>query len=51
VARVFRDDLPTVSVSRLRAAGVISADAVSTFVRFDEVEFAVGVTHRRFPNG
>jgi hypothetical protein len=50
VRRCF-DDLPAVSVSPMRAAGVISADTTSTFIRFGESEFSVGVTHRRFPNG
>jgi hypothetical protein len=35
----------------MRASGVIMADTTSTFIRFGELEFAVGVTHRRFPNG
>jgi hypothetical protein len=53
VPRIFRDDLPVVSVSPLRASGGISADTTSTFIRFGEfeLEFAVGVAHRRFPNG
>jgi hypothetical protein len=51
MARVYRDDLPVVSASPLRALGVISAAATSTVVRFGELEFPVLVAHRRFPNG
>jgi hypothetical protein len=51
VARLFRDDLPVVWISPTRASGVISADTTSTFIRFGESEFSVGVTHMRFPNG
>jgi hypothetical protein len=49
--RIFRDDLPSVKVSPLRASGVIAADAASTFIRFGELEFSVGVTPLKFPNG
>jgi hypothetical protein len=48
---VCREDLPSVSVSPMRASGAISAETTSTFIRFGESEFAVGVTHRKFPNG
>jgi hypothetical protein len=51
VQGTFRDDLPVVSASLMRALGVISAEMSSTLIRFGEVEFAVGVTHVRFPNG
>jgi hypothetical protein len=51
VGRTFRDDLQMVSVSPMRALGVITADTASTTVRFGESEFSVQVTHRRFPNG
>jgi hypothetical protein len=47
------EDLPAVSISPMRAAGTVSKDDVSTVIRFGDgdVEFAVGVTHVRFPNG
>jgi hypothetical protein len=53
VVGTFLDDLPAVWISPLRASGVIAADTAVTAVRLDdsELEFAVGVTHRRFPNG
>jgi hypothetical protein len=49
--RVFRDDLPSVKVSRLRARGEITAESTHAFVRFGEIEFVAGVTLRRFRNG
>jgi hypothetical protein len=48
---VFRDDLPSVKVSRLRAMGEITADSAATTVRLGESEFLVGLALRRFPNG
>ena len=51
VVRVFRDDLPSIKVSRLRATGVITAEMASTIVQFGEVGFSVGLALRRFPNG
>jgi hypothetical protein len=45
------DDLPSVSVSRLRALGEIAAQTKITTVRFDEVAFNVALSLRRFPNG
>jgi hypothetical protein len=51
VNRTFRDDLPAVSVSPMRASGVIDAETSSTFVRLTDSDFLVRVTHRRFPNG
>jgi hypothetical protein len=49
--RALRDDLPSVKVSRLRALGEITAESTATIIRFGDLEFEVGVTHRRFPNG
>jgi hypothetical protein len=45
------DDLPAVSVSRLRALGDITAEMKTTTVKFDNVEFVVALSLRRFPNG
>jgi hypothetical protein len=45
------DDLPSVSVSRLRASGAISpADATATLAA-DGSFFVAGLFHLRFPNG
>jgi hypothetical protein len=50
--RVSIDDLPrSESVSRLRAAGVITATTTVTTVAFGDISFNVAVTHRRFLNG
>jgi hypothetical protein len=49
--RLFRDELPSVKVSRLRALGEITAESTSTIVRLGEAEFSVGLVLRRFPNG
>ena len=50
-----RDDLPAVSVSRLRASGAIAPDATSVVIAFGEGEAAlkreVRLTHRCFPQG
>jgi hypothetical protein len=48
---IYRDDLPSVSVSRLRAAGRVTVDSTVTTVRLGDVEMTVAVTLRRFPNG
>jgi hypothetical protein len=54
-ARQYQDDLPAVSVSKLRALGVVAADARSVFAVFGEGDAAlkreVRIVHRRFPNG
>jgi hypothetical protein len=49
--RVFRDDLPSVKISRLRARGEITAESTHAFIRFGEIEFGAGVTLRGFWNG
>jgi hypothetical protein len=53
--RLFQDDLPSVSASRLRASGVVTRDMKSVVILFGEGEGAlrreVKVVHRRFPNG
>jgi hypothetical protein len=49
--RRYVDDLPTISISRLRAEGVITAETTEFVVRLGDVEETVGVKARRFPNG
>jgi hypothetical protein len=50
--RTVIDDLPHVSASRLRAAGLIRSDDMTAAVAFpDGPSFLVGLQHRRFPNG
>ena len=49
--RIARDDLPSVSISRLRALDIITVETTQFLVRLDEVEQLVGVKLRRFPNG
>jgi hypothetical protein len=51
VPRVFQDDLPNVSISRLRATGAITAETTTFVVRLGGVERTVGVELRRFPGG
>lgn len=55
MAKVIRDDLPTVGVSALRAAHVITPAMSKVTIAFGEGEDAllrtVGVTHRVFPYG
>jgi hypothetical protein len=51
VTRVFQDDLPAISISRLRAEGVITAETTEFVVRLGDVTQTVGVRARRFPNG
>ena len=48
---IYRDDLPSVSISRLRAENSIAADTRVAILRFGDVEITVAVTLRRFPNG
>ena len=45
------DDLPAVSVSRMRALGESTAETKVTSVRFGEIIFNVALSLRRFPNG
>jgi hypothetical protein len=44
-------DLPSISISRLRATGVIGAETTEFVVRLGDIEQTVGVKERRFPNG
>ena len=54
-ARLFQDDLASVSISRLRASGAVTSDTKSVDVVFCEgdkgLRREVKVVHRRFPNG
>ena len=45
------DDLPSVSVSRLRALGEITPEMKTTTVMFGDVGFAVALALFRWPNG
>jgi hypothetical protein len=45
------DELPGVSVSRLRASGEITAEMKTATVTFGEAGFVVELVHQRFPNG
>jgi hypothetical protein len=47
----FKDDLPTVGVTRLRREGVIRPDSLTVKISFGELEREISVTHRQFPNG
>jgi hypothetical protein len=51
VPRVFQDDLLCVSISRLRALGVITSETTTFRIQLGDVEQTVGVTERRFPRG
>jgi hypothetical protein len=45
------DDFPSISVSRMRALGEITADTKTTTVTLGEVGFNVALALLRFPNG
>jgi hypothetical protein len=49
--RTAIDDLPCVSASRMRAAGLIRPDDTTAIVAFPEVAFTVPLQHVRFPTG
>jgi hypothetical protein len=53
--RLFQDDLPSVTISPLRAAGVVTSGTAWVVVTFGEGDSAlkrrVGVMHVSFPNG
>jgi hypothetical protein len=55
VHRLFQDDLASVSISRLRASGIVTRDTKSVEIVFGEghdgLRREVRVVHRRFPNG
>lgn len=54
VPSIFQDDLPAVSISRLRAAGVVTPDMARVEIAFgkgdDVLRRVVGLWHRRFSN-
>jgi hypothetical protein len=49
--RRYTDDLPSVSISRLRAEGVITGETTKFLVKLGDVEQVFGVTLRKFPCG
>jgi hypothetical protein len=49
--RRFADDLPAVSISRLRAAGTVTLAMATMTISLGDVEMNVGVNHLYFPNG
>jgi hypothetical protein len=50
-AAVFQDDLLSISVSRLRASGAITAEMTRTMIGIADVEVEVGLQLVRFANG
>jgi hypothetical protein len=51
VGKTYCEDLPAVSISRLRATGVIAPETTEFLVRLGHVEKVVSVHLRRFPSG
>jgi DNA-directed RNA polymerase subunit RPC12/RpoP len=51
VVTEYRDDLPAISISRLRAMDVITAETTEYVVRLGHVEKNVSVHLRKFPSG
>jgi hypothetical protein len=55
VHRLFQDDLASVSISRLRASGLVTSDTTSVHIVFGEgndgLRREAKVVHCRFPNG
>ena len=51
VMDVFQDDLPSVSVSRLRASGVVTAEMRRATIGIADVEVEVGLQLVQFRNG
>jgi hypothetical protein len=51
VARVFRDELPSVSISRLRALGVITVEMSLVVIDTPDGQVKVGLSLLKFPNG
>lgn len=49
--RLTQDDIPSISVSRLRAQGVVTAEMQSIRVAIAGVEREVRLSHLRFANG
>jgi hypothetical protein len=48
---VFQDDLPSISISRLRASGAITAEMMRTTIGIADVEVEVGLSLVKFSNG
>jgi hypothetical protein len=48
---LFREDLRSIKVSRLRALGEITAESTATVIRLGDSDFSVGLALHRFPNG
>jgi hypothetical protein len=46
-----QDDYPSISISRLRATGVVTAASTSVVVELAGLKREVAVVHRHFPNG
>jgi hypothetical protein len=51
VVTEYRDDLPAVSISRLRALDIITAETKTFLVQLGHVEQNVSIHLRRFPSG
>jgi hypothetical protein len=55
VHRLFQDDLASVSISRMRASGIVTRDTKAVDIVFgegnDSLRREVKVVRRRFPNG
>ena len=49
--RRYIDDLPSVSISRLRASGLIGPETGNYCVQLNDIEQVFAVTHRKFPCG
>ena len=47
----YREDLPSISISRLRALGVVTVDTTEFHIKLGHVEKDVSVHLRRFPSG
>jgi hypothetical protein len=48
---ITKDDLPQVSISRLRASGVVTPAMTEVTIAFGDEVRTVGLAHTRFPNG
>jgi hypothetical protein len=51
VGRIFQDDLPSISISRLRATGAVTAEMARTMVGLGGTEVEVDLSLLKFPNG
>ena len=49
--RLAIDDLPSISASRMRAAGEIRAEDRTAVIRLGDLAFTVALSHLQFPNG